>query len=194
MDSQPTDRPRSSAKEKGGKEKRNHQALTTQFIHEKEKLVARYRRKRDDLNSRGVFDTDINTIRAENMLLAAIGRINISALSKAVQVSKQGKAGGQEESHRKGDQINKAVQLEAELNKRYDDHVNEIENREEERRRQNRAQYLKKGVPGKKKQTILSPSAAGLNVRRPSKTQLTGVPPLGSPGRQFSSSLGDDAK
>ena len=60
----------------------NRQAMAA-FETEKQRLIAKFQKKRSELERRGVFDHHANTIRAENMLHAALGRMKLGAICKA---------------------------------------------------------------------------------------------------------------
>ena len=60
----------------------SHKAAAQSYEKEKSRLVSRYQKKRTQLVSRGVFDQDANTIRAENMLMTALGKIRMTTLCK----------------------------------------------------------------------------------------------------------------
>ena len=131
------------------------QTATESFEKEKRILTAKYKKKRTELVNRGIFDTDVNTIRAENMLLTAVGKIRMQTLNKEHALrEKESSSFNQttkDEVQRPVTDTSIAGRLETELNKRYVSGVNELHDNEEERKRRCRTTCLKKGITSTKK-------------------------------------------
>ena len=73
------------------------QDIMEEFRLEKERLVGHYQKKKMALDARGVFNSEINMVRAENMLLSAIGKINMSALQRRAREKLQSRSEEQPE-------------------------------------------------------------------------------------------------
>eukprot|EP01062_Namystynia_karyoxenos_P012798 TRINITY_DN14621_c0_g1_i1.p1 TRINITY_DN14621_c0_g1~~TRINITY_DN14621_c0_g1_i1.p1 ORF type:complete len:1536 (+),score=395.09 TRINITY_DN14621_c0_g1_i1:96-4703(+) len=128
------------------------QQILALFDQEKDTLVGRFKKKRAALDSRGVFDHRVNTIRAENMLLTSIGRINLQQLERAQVRKQQGADAGElqgETGRPRRDQGGQSVaaRLQAELNELYEKGVTAHQEWERKRKQKVREEKLRRGLP-----------------------------------------------
>eukprot|EP00659_Diplonema_papillatum_P003947 gene3947-6113_t len=162
------------------------QIAAAAYEAEKQRLVEKYRRKREVLESRGVFDRNVNTIRAENMLLAALGKMKMKTI--ALRAAKQAAGKDADAAHAMGgpslaadraavsatiDYSRKpnslASRLEVDLNNAYTTGVQEMTVRETDRRKKNRSALIKRGFvatkrwPGKEAIAADPKDTAGAN-------------------------------
>eukprot|EP00756_Hemistasia_phaeocysticola_P014458 Hpha_TRINITY_DN15338_c0_g5::TRINITY_DN15338_c0_g5_i6::g.89099::m.89099 len=121
------------------------------FDREKDVLVSRFKKKRAAMNSRGVFDDKVNAVRAENGVLAAIGKINMQQLERRSDrhrvdaTSARGDAQKQRRAEAGAQTI--AARLQADLNAMHDKGIAVQQEWDRKHRQKLREDKLRRGLP-----------------------------------------------